>query len=1013
MPTNRVRLLFFLLGLAAAAPTSLAAQAAATGSVRGRVTDAASGAPVVGVQVVVEGADRLGGVTRDDGGYVIPAVPAGSRVVVARRIGFQAGRQTVLVPAGGDVTADFVLRAAALNLEEVVVTGSAAPTSRRALGTSVASVDSASLRNTQAVSLDAALQGKVAGAQITQNSGNPGGGGVSVRLRGTSSFISGSDPLYIVDGVIVDNSSAELRSLGSRGNVQNRLADINPNDIERVEIIRGAAAAALYGSRANNGVVQIFTKRGRVGRPRVTLQSRYSSHEQAKSLGFNAFPFDAAGNAVTRYNYEDVLFRTGRTFENNLSVEGGNEQTTYYVNGSWMDETGILRATDASRKSARVNLTQQLGSTLKLDVGANFVNSDSHFLPNGEANGVITAVLFQGTTTNLFPTDGIYPFTTLGPNPILAIERWDYPQEVNRFIGNARARWNPLSFLAVDYNVGYDGYSQQGSEFFPRGTFATGNNANGFSANTIRDSRIVNQDAVATLSYGLGETLALGTSVGVNTTQQRIGVTTAAARDLIPVGELVSGGATFDAAQTLVELTTVGFYGQQTASWRERLYLTGALRMDASSTFGPDERWQLFPKVSASYVISDEDFFRNAIPASALSSLRLRAALGYAGNQPSVLNAYSRYDQYASVSIDGKPGLVNDVTLGNPRLEPERQREVEYGADFGLFNNRLSAEATYYDKLVKGLLFFRPVAPTTGYTRQFSDIGSMSNKGFELLLRTVNVDRPRLRWESTVTYTRNRNKVESLTIPDFQSASGYPNRIAVGEPVGIFYGAYAARNCQTGAYLTDSLGRLRPAASLPAIATPAGLAAREAISGGSCNNNDSKKLGDPNPDFLASFLNEFTVARNTRLRVLFDGSFGNDVMNLTERIQDIFVNGVESEYELLPFGDPRRLPTGYLNRRGGIFEQYVEDGAYIKLREVAVSYLLDQPFVRRAFPGGIDLTLAGRNLVTWTDYTGYDPEANLFGQTTERTGQTAADRGFDFANYPIPRTWTLSARISY
>ena len=307
---------------------------------------------------------------------------------------------------------------------------------------------------------------------------------------------------------------------------------------------------------------------------------------------------------------------------------------------------------------------------------------------------------------------------------------------------------------------------------------------------------------------------------------------------------------------------------------------------------------------------------------------------------------------------------------------------------------------------MSGLLFFRPVARSTGYTRQFSDIGSMSNKGFELLLRSVNVDRPSLRWESTVTYTRNRNRVESLNIPDFQSSSGYPNRIAVGQPVGVFYGAYAARNCQTGAFLTDSLGRLRPASSIPA-------ATRTALSGGDCNASDSKYLGDPNPDFLASLLNEFTVAKNLRFRVLLDGTFGNDVMNLTRRIQDIFVNGTESEFELLPFGDPRRVPTGYLNRRGSIFEQYVEDGSFVKLREVALSYNFDQLPVRRIFPGGVDVTLAGRNLYTWTDYTGYDPESNLFGQTTERTGQTAADRGFDFANYPIPRVWSISARITY
>jgi hypothetical protein len=328
----------------------------------------------------------------------------------------------------------------------------------------------------------------------------------------------------------------------------------------------------------------------------------------------------------------------------------------------------------------------------------------------------------------------------------------------------------------------------------------------------------------------------------------------------------------------------------------------------------------------------------------------------------------------------------------------------------GALGDRLSFEGTYYDKLVTDLLFFRPVATSTGYSRQFSDIGSMSNKGFELLARTINVDRPRLKWESTFTYTRNRNKVESLRIPDFQSASGYPNRIAVGEPVGVFYGAYAARNCQTGAFLLDSLGRLRPSTSLPAAP-----AAREALSGGSCNNADQKVLGDPNPDWLGSVLNEFRIGNKLRARILFDGSFGNDVMNLTSRIQNIFGNGTEAERELLPYGDPRKLPPGYLARTGPIFGQFVEDGSFVKLRELSATYTITARGFGRVLAEGVDLTVAGRNLFVWTDYTGYDPEINAFGQTAERTqgGQTAADRGFDFATIPIPRTWSVSARFTY
>jgi TonB-dependent SusC/RagA subfamily outer membrane receptor len=985
------------------------ATAQTTGTVQGRVTDAANGQPLASAQVRIEGT-VLGALSDVAGRYTVPNVPTGRRVVIARRIGYGESRREVDVSSSGPATADFAMTASATTLGEVVVTGTAAPTQRRAVGTSIATVDSAAITKSGAVTVDQAFQGKIAGAQVVQNSGTPGGGGVTVRLRGTSSFISGSDPLYIVDGVIIDNSSATLRDLGSRGNVQNRLADLNPADIERIEVIRGAAAAALYGSRANNGVVQIFTKRGATGRARITLQTRVSQNELPRKLGVNDYPFDIQGNPVTRVDMQDLIFRDAVTFESNLSADGGNEQTRYYVNGTWSEEDGIQRGEASSRRGGRVNVTQQLRPGLTVDLGANFVNTHNEFLVNGEGTGVLTAFLFNPTTYDPRPVSGVYPFApVLNPNPLLAIARAKHPQDINRFIGSAQARWNPLDRLTVSYTLGYDGYSLEQSEFFPRGAFPTGTAATGIAANGVSNSRILNQDAVANYLIDWSD-FQFTTSGGLNYTHQRIRNTLAASTNLIPVVEVVSGGATPSAAQSIVELKTFGFYAQEQIGWRDRLFLTGAVRWDASSTFGPDERWQVFPKASLSYVVSEEDWFRGLVSERAVSSLRLRTALGYAGNQPSVLNAYSRFDDYIPVSFDNKPGVVNSVTLGNAALKPERQREWEIGADMGLLNDRISLEATYYDKLVSDLLFFRPVATSTGYSRQFSAIGSMSNKGWELLARTINVDQPNFRWDMTAVYTRNRNRVESLAIPSFQSATGYPNRIRQGDPVGIFYGVYAVRNCQTGAYLLDSLGRLRPSTSLPTD-----VAQRRAIAGGSCADSANAVLGDPNPDWLGSLLNEFQVGQALRVRVLLDGSFGNDVMNLSRRIRDLgsALNSPENEAEFLPYGDPRKLPPGYFARRLGIFSEYVEDGSFVKLREVSATYTFTQPIVRRYFSDGIELTVSGRNLYTWTDYSGYDPEGNLFGQNAPGLTTTAADRGFDFASVPIPRTWSASLRFTY
>jgi hypothetical protein len=328
----------------------------------------------------------------------------------------------------------------------------------------------------------------------------------------------------------------------------------------------------------------------------------------------------------------------------------------------------------------------------------------------------------------------------------------------------------------------------------------------------------------------------------------------------------------------------------------------------------------------------------------------------------------------------------------------------------------VGVEATYYDRLVDGLLFFRPLPTSTGFSRQFAPIGSMSNKGFEALLRTTNVDQPRFQWLSTITYTTNKNLVDNLEILDFQSAGGYPNRIRQGEPAGVFYGSYAARNCVTGALLVDSLGRYRR--SNQAADMGATLAQRRAISGGTCNDSLNAVIGDPNPNWMASFLNEFTIMRKLRVRALLDGVFGNDIMNLSTRAQNagIASNSKEYERELLPYGDPRKLPPTFNSRTQGIFEYWIEDGTFIKLRELSASYTLDFPAVKRVFREGIDLTVSGRNLIVWTDYSGYDPEINLFGTNAGGIGSvqtTAADRGFDFGGYPIPRVWAITARFTF
>ena len=990
-------------------PSLLAAQS--SGTIRGHVTDAASGRALADAQVTV-GGTRFGAITNASGDYTLNGIPAGQRSVTVRRIGYQPVTVSVNVGAGASATADAALKVSAVNLSDVVVTGTGAPTERRKIGASVATVDSALISNAHATTLDQAMQGKIAGAQISQNSGGPGGGGMSVRLRGVNSFISGSDPLYIIDGVIVDNSSGQLADLGGRSNPQNRLADINPADIERVEVIRGAAAAALYGSRANNGVVQIFTRRGTAGKPRYTYTSRYSTSELREQQPFNFYPFDVAGLPLSRFNYQDDIFRRAPGVEQNLTVEGGNDATKYFVSGNFSNEDGILRATSSQRAGARINLQQQLTQRMIGNVTANYVQTNNQVQAFGEQNdyGIMGSLFFAPTQVDFRPVNGVYPLPpSLGTNPLLAIDRMKNPQEIDRFIGSAKVTYNPTTQLLLDYTIGLDNVGFEQRQFLPRNATLTAALVSGRSASIFQSTRVINQDGIAGYTWKPVGPFELRTTAGFNFTDQKVRTTVASANNLAPVGELVTAGSEPSAAQTEIELRTLGFYGQQELAWNDKLFLNAAVRYDASSTFAPSERWQVFPKLSASYVAIDNR-------PGMLNNLRLRSALGWAGSQPGLLNAYSQYVTFIQVPFAGRPGFGNDAIFGNPNLKNERAREWEVGTEVGLLNGRVATEFTYYNRIVDDLLFFRPLPSSTGFSRQFSPIGSMSNKGVELLLRTNNVNSSKLEWSTTATYTRNKNLVEHLDILDFASAGGYPNRIRQGEPAGVFYGSYAARDCVTGAFLLDSLGRYRRSNQTADMG--ATLAARQAISHGTCNDSLNKVIGDPNPKWMGSLLNEFTIARKLRLRALLDGVFGNDVMNLSTRAQNagIASNSKTYERELLPYGDSRKLPPTWNSRTQGIFEYWIEDGSFIKLREVSASYTFDSAPFRRLFRDGLDLTVSGRNLYVWTDYSGYDPEINLFGTNAGGRGSlqtTAADRGFDFGGYPIPRVWSVSARVTF
>ncbi len=969
MNRNRWRDAALALALAVLA-TPLAAQQ--TYTLQGLVRAGETGEGLPGAQVVVVGTD-FGSLTDNAGRYAVRAtLTPGQYQVEISLIGRSPVRQDVTLGSQRVVTLPPVtLETTALELEGIVVTGTAAPTAKRALGNNVSSVDESRLDAAPATTLDQAMQGNIAGAVITANTGTPGGG-VSVRLRGTSSIIAGAEPLYIIDGVIIDNSSDQQINFGYRSNPSNRLADLDPRDIERIEILKGAAAAALYGSRANNGVVQIFTKRGSAGAPKVTFSTRLSREDLPNKIDFALTPVDTDGNPVERFDHQDLIFRDVWNYDSSLQLSGGSEDTQYFMSANWVDQEGIMIGSGHRKLNLRMNLDQRIGM-LKLSGGANLVRSNTDLLVNGEhgLGGVLTAIVFTPTTTDLAeknPETGEYVNRAfVFPNPLAVIEDWDANQVQERFIGSFQATADPTPWLNLQYRLGYDSYTMETDRFIPRGeAFAP----LGQAMAVVRDNSLLNNDLVGSANYTLGEGMRFTTSAGMNHTFSRTHTVFASAEDLSLLTELVRG-AVQSASESIIETATLGFFGQQQVAWRNRLFLTGAMRWDASSTFGADERWQLYPKLSGSYVVSDEAFFQNSPLGDFMSELRLRGALGWAGNQPPTGEAYARFPRYGQVTNIDRLGLVNLSNAGNPNLKPERQREYELGLDASFLEDRLGVGFTYYDQRTEDLLTSRPFAPSSGYGFTLDNVGVLTNTGLELELNTLNINREDFRWSSTLIYSTNQNEVEELFGDPF--TAGYNNRVQEGEELGAFY-MWAYERDQDGNIVEDEVGPVRA--------------------------SERQIVGSPWPDWTGSLLNEFRYGDFTA-SILLDGQFGHEVWNQSRRIMDIFSAGPLYDQQL-----KGEVTSDYRWRIIGIWEAYLEDASFVKVRNITVRYRLPESITSMIGAATIDLELSGRNLYTFTDYSGYDPEVNMFGTLT-------VARGVDFAVYPHSRSMAFGVRVNY
>jgi TonB-linked SusC/RagA family outer membrane protein len=1008
--------------------------------ISGKVTNE-KGVGIANVSVIVKN-ENAGSFTNADGSYQIVAnVKAGKRIILISAIGFKSAEQSITVAALGDYTVNAQLFEDPLGLDEVIVTGTSVGTTKKQLGSYVSTVKADQLTKGATGNVLAALQGKTAGAQITQNSGDPAGG-ISVRLRGISSISSSSEPLYIVDGVIVNNATTRVTNtsgnydgqsfVGSIG--QNRMVDINPADIERIEVLNGAAAAAIYGSRANAGVVQIFTKRGSAGAPVISFSSSLMFSKLRKSVEVNQSPTKFGGptdgvgaqtqdiltpaltntTAVNRYNYNDYIFQSAVGTDNTVSIAGGKDKTKYYVSGSYFKNEGIIKNTDFRRYSFRVNLDQALGTKVNFNIGLNYINSLSNEKPDGNSFfSPMNSINIIGNFHDLFTRDAFGNIKAIGErgrvNPVSVIEDIKQQQETNRLIAGIGLKVRPFRGLSLDYTLGIDQYAQSGQTYIPPfaynvsdgffgGGAALDPTRNGYASAASNNFFQINNEINATYQFNVTDNIASTTQVGYSVQYEKNTYLLSQGRGMAPFVQTVNGASTIiPGADERSELSVSGYYLQQNFKYKNLLFLTGAIRVDGSSVFGSNQRNQKYAKASAGYVISEHDFWQKMSFSKFWNFAKIRMAYGESGNLTGI-GAYSRFNAYSSNSFISRTALTSSGTLANTDVKPERQKELEFGIELGFLASRVNFTANIYNKKVEDLLINRFIAPTTGFSSLLDNFGSLENKGFELMLTGKPIQNKDMSWVITGIYNHNRNKAvkigQALTL--LSTNSGSPVAIIEGQPIGVFYGAFFAtdangnlvknasgypqgeRGLQTGAL---NYTVTRDANGLPITTNPL----------------LRKIIGDPNPDYTATLVNEFTY-KKASLRIQIDAVKGVEVFNADWRTRQGVGNGKEAEKEQTGV-----YPRGYINSFYASIEQWrIDDGSYVKLREVSLSY----SFGKIKWFKDITASLTGRNLVSWDHYKGYDPEVNAGGQSNIL-------RGIDFGAVPIPRTYSIGVSAKF
>ena len=995
---RRIRTLVSVVTLLPSGAAALWAQ----GTIAGRVTDSGNSRPIADVQVRVEGT-RAGSLTGADGRYTISDAPTGTVTVRAQRIGYSPMTRTVIVRARDTTTALFALAGVPTALDQIVVTATGETQRRRETPHVVASMRVDSMEKSAIGTFSQLLSSRVPGVTV-QESGGTTGTGSRVRIRGSNSVSLGNDPLVIIDGVRVASAStgSVATTIGVGGQVPSRLNDINREDIETIEILKGPSAVSLYGTSGANGIIQITTKRGRAGRTvwttfaeggQLAQQHKWPANYAAPGRNlpsgtptpnctlYNRAQGLCAQDSLVSFNPLTVMspFRTGNRLHYGLSAAGGTTGATYFLAGDAEQEQGVYDVSHLRRSNARANIVAHLRRDLSISISSNYLSSELR-LPQNDNNllGAISAGLLGSARDN--PVSRGY---ASGQPPQTIFAGINTRQGVERFMGGVRTNWSPNSWLSAIGQLGLEVLNRHDNETVLPNVVTFASLPDGQRTSNRYQVREYAAGGNLQATWDVAPALRSTTAVGAQFDEERLNGTRAFGARLLAGSASLNGTTTrFAVTEENQEAVTVGGYVQQQVAWRDRMFANAGVRADDNSAFGSDFGFTYYPNVGVSWVLSEEPFF-SILPK--VAQVRVRASYGESGQRPGFRQAQQFF---APVAVNVRNVEVPGFTVGgvgNVDLAPETSREYELGADLNsLFGNLVNLEVTYYRKTTDQALIFVRTAPSLGVSAtQPRNLGQVKNSGYEAMLSGTPFNTRMLLWELAVTASTNANKLVRLgtaladSSPIIFGLGGATQRHAQGYPTGSYFQrtyTYADAN---------SDGLIAPSEVV--------LAAQPSF------------LGSSAPRRELTLNTSLTLNRVARVSANVDHRSGQKQYNATSqfRCASAFVNCRDAvDASATSLFAQARIAASRLGSNAG----FIEDASFTKVRELSLSLLAPAALTRRIRVNGATLTFSGRNLATWTKYSGFDPEVNF----TADDFTTA-----DFLSQPPVKHYTVRLTLTF